>query len=212
LGRLFPSHGTDDKDACVVYVGCRENLLERYIIPNIGLDHTVHHINVDPSYPEALTEDKLPIKTIEVRQINRLLGQRYSNIGLIKEAQVITILVGTVVVNGYLELINNVKSLIERAGKKHYELLVGKLDEPKLKNISIIDLYCIVGCRETSLIDSRQFLIPVVTPHELFMALQPDAFPWQCKIITDFRLLNLSTAASVDAKEDDDSYGEDFDN
>jgi diphthamide biosynthesis enzyme Dph1/Dph2-like protein len=34
-------------------------------------------------------------------------------------------------------------------------VLVGKLNEPKLKNLAVVDLYVFVGCRETSLIDSK---------------------------------------------------------
>ena len=68
-------------------------------------------------------------------------------------------------------------------------MLVGKLNEPKLKNLAIVDLYVLVGCRETSIVDRSQFMATVVTPHELFMALMPSKFPWQCKIITDFREL-----------------------
>jgi diphthamide biosynthesis protein 2 len=74
-------------------------------------------------------------------------------------------------------------------GKKCYEVLVGKLNEPKLKNIAVVDLYVFVGCKETSLIDAKDFLMPVVTPHEALMALRADLFPWESKIITDFNEL-----------------------
>ena len=63
------------------------------------------------------------------------------------------------------------------------------MNEPKLQNIAIVDLYVLVSCRETSFIDYRDFMATVVTPHEVLMALMPSCFPWQCKIITDFRLL-----------------------
>ena len=88
-----------------------------------------------------------------------------------------------------MALINKLKEVIVRAGKKPYEMLVGKLNEPKLKNLAIVDLYVLVSCRETSLIDPREFMATVLTPHEVFMALMPSKFPWQCKVITDFRLL-----------------------
>lgn len=74
-------------------------------------------------------------------------------------------------------------------GKKCYELLVGKPNEPKLKNISIVDMYVVVGCRETSLIEPKQFMTTVVTPHEVMMALKSDMFPWEGKVITDFNEL-----------------------
>lgn len=76
--------------------------------------------------------------------------------------------------------------MILRSGKKCYEVLVGKLNEPKLKNLPTIELYVYIGCRETSLISSKEFMIPVATPHEVLLALLPELFPWQCKITTDF--------------------------
>ena len=79
--------------------------------------------------------------------------------------------------------------MIAASGKKCYEVLVGKLNEPKLKNLPSIEMYVYVGCRETSLISSREFMMPICTPHELLMALLPERFPWLSKIITDFQLL-----------------------
>ena len=88
-----------------------------------------------------------------------------------------------------MELIDKIKAVLQRANKKCYEILVGKLNEPKLKNLAIVDMYIVVGCRETSLIDSKEFMAKVITPHELFMALIPSVFPWECKVITDFRVV-----------------------
>lgn len=95
-----------------------------------------------------------------------------------EETKIIGIVVGTVVVNEYMTLINKLKQVILRAGKKPYEMLIGKLNEPKLRNLAIVDLYVLVSCRETSLIDYREFMASVVTPHEVFMALIPAIFPW----------------------------------
>lgn len=102
------------------------------------------------------------------------------------------------VVNEYLALINKLKEIILRAGKKPYEILVGKLNEPKLKNLAIVDLYCLVSCRETALVDPREFMTTVVTPHEVFMALLPNRFPWTCKVQTDFRILLREFEREVD--------------
>ena len=109
----------------------------------------------------------------------------------------IGILVGTVVVSQYTQIMSYIEQAILAAGKKCYQVLVGKLNEPKLKNLPTIDLYVYVGCRETSLIGNKEFMMPVCTPHELFLALRPDCFPWDCKILTDFQLLipTLSTMA-----------------
>jgi len=43
-------------------------------------------------------------------------------------------------------------------------------------------------------------MMPVVTPHEVLMALRSNLFPWQSKVITDFTLL-LETLASAPAKK-----------
>ena len=98
----------------------------------------------------------------------------------------IGILVGTVVVTQYTEIINYLKQVITKANKKCYEVLVGKLNEPKLKNLPTIELYVYIGCRETSLIGVKEFMMPIVTPHEVLFALLPDVFPGQGRIITDF--------------------------
>ena len=47
-------------------------------------------------------------------------------------------------------------------------------------------MYVFVSCPETSLIDFRTFNMHVATPHEFFMALLPDEFPWESRVITDF--------------------------
>ena len=58
----------------------------------------------------------------------------------------IGIVVGTVVVDKYIDLINKLKDVIRKAAKKPYEILIGKLNEPKLRNLAIVDLYVLVGC------------------------------------------------------------------
>jgi diphthamide biosynthesis enzyme Dph1/Dph2-like protein len=62
--------------------------------------------------------------------------QRYNSIEKVKaeSTQVIGILIGSVVVDNYMQLINSIKIAASKAGKKYYEVLIGKLNEPKLKN------------------------------------------------------------------------------
>mmetsp|Transcript_41837 Transcript_41837/g.40188 ORF Transcript_41837/g.40188 Transcript_41837/m.40188 type:complete len:148 (+) Transcript_41837:78-521(+) len=132
-------------------------------------------------------------------KLTKSIIQRYSLIEKIKEAEVIGILVGTVVVEGYLEIMKHLKVAILKASKKYYEVLVGKLNEPKLKNFQFVDLYVMVGCPLTSLIDPKEFLMPVVTPHELFMALEE--FPWESRVQVDFaNLLPKLAQSSQDLK------------
>ena len=51
-----------------------------------------------------------------------------------EDTQVIGILIGSVVVDNYMQLINAIKYSCAKACKKYYEVLIGKLNEPKLKN------------------------------------------------------------------------------
>eukprot|EP00347_Sterkiella_histriomuscorum_P019811 403340210 len=150
---------------------------------------------------------------ISDKQVSRQLMQRYNNIEKIREAQVIGILVGTVAVDNYMDIINNLKIQIVKQGKKYYEVLIGKLNEPKLKNFQFvnqtqlmfilfqIDLYVIVGCPETSLVPFRKFNMTVVTPHELLMALEEQNFPWESRIITDFNQI-LQQVQDLNSKFD----------
>ena len=71
-------------------------------------------------------------------QVNRLLMQRYANIERVREASIIGILIGTVVVDNYMELINTLKMALAKNAKKYYEVLIGKLNEPKLKNFQFV--------------------------------------------------------------------------
>ena len=64
--------------------------------------------------------------------------QRYNNIEKIRDAQIIGILIGTVAVDNYMDIINNIKLSIVKSGKKYYEVLIGKLNEPKLKNFQFV--------------------------------------------------------------------------
>ena len=59
---------------------------------------------------------------------------RYANIERVREAEIVGILIGTVVVDNHMLAINRLKKALHAAGKKYYEVLVGKINEPKLKN------------------------------------------------------------------------------
>lgn len=74
----------------------------------------------------------------------------------------------------YLDIIQSLKTLITARGKKPYLLAVGKPSPAKLGNFLEIDVFCIVSCPENSLLDTREFMRPVVTPYEMLIALDPE--------------------------------------
>ena len=49
---------------------------------------------------------------------------------------------------------------------------MGKLNPTKLANFLEIDVFVLVACPENSLLDTRDFLRPVVTPWEMMLAVQ----------------------------------------
>lgn len=99
------------------------------------------------------------------------MKRRYFLTEKAKDAQVIGILVATLAVSNYLNLISKLELLIKKAGKKPYVIVVGKINEAKLANFELIDMFVIVACHENTLFDSKDFFKPIITPYELFLAL-----------------------------------------
>lgn len=56
-------------------------------------------------------------------------------------------------------------------GKKSYTVVVGKINPAKLANFSEIDIWTAIACTENTLLDSKEFFRPLITPFELVQAL-----------------------------------------
>lgn len=109
--------------------------------------------------------------------------RRYYVVQQVKDAEVIGIVVGTLGVAHYLEVIEHLKQIIKKAGKKFYTFVVGKLSVPKLANfqeigkivcfhsLCYLDLFILVACPENSLIENKEFFKPIATPFEAEIAL-----------------------------------------
>lgn len=125
---------------------------------------------------------------VESISINRALMKRYYAIERAKDANVVGILVGTLGVADYLSIIEQLKETIKRAGKKSYMFAMGKLNVPKLANFLEIDIFVLIACPESSLLDSSEFFKPVVTPFEMEVACNRKR-EWSEEYVTDFRHL-----------------------
>lgn len=123
---------------------------------------------------------------VESVQINKALMKRYYAIERAKDASVVGILVGTLGVANYLTIIEQLKDIIHRAGKKSYMFAMGKINVPKLANFLEIDIYVLVACPENSLLDSSEFYRPVVSPFEMELACNKHR-EWTGEYVTDFR-------------------------
>lgn len=71
-------------------------------------------------------------------------------------------------------MIAKIRAQLAAAGKKSYTFVVGKVNAAKVANFSEIGGWVVVGCWESSLIESTEFYRPIITPFELGLALMSD--------------------------------------
>ncbi|KAN0064540.1 Diphthamide biosynthesis protein 2 [Thecaphora frezii] len=125
----------------------------------------------------------------ETGRTNRLLMKRYTHVLKARDASVVGLLVGTLGVHSYLPLLSHLRSLLtaKRSGRKVYTISVGKLNPAKLANFQEIDVFVLVACPENSLVDSKDFYKPIVTPYEMELALkaQGDDVAWTGDYVLD---------------------------
>ena len=103
------------------------------------------------------------------------LRRRYALLTSLSTASIFGILINTLSVKNYLHIVEHVKAQIAAAGKKSYTFVVGKVNAAKIANFSEVDGWVVIGCWESSLVESGDFWKPVVTPFELEIALKGDA-------------------------------------
>ena len=111
---------------------------------------------------------------VETGATNRLLMKRYTHVLKARDASVIGLLVGTLGVHSYLPLLKHLRALLtsRKSARKVYTISVGKLNPAKLANFQEIDLFVLIACPENSLVDSKEFFRPIVTPFEMELALR----------------------------------------
>ncbi|KAH8423052.1 2-(3-amino-3-carboxypropyl)histidine synthase subunit 1/2 [Aspergillus melleus] len=138
------------------------------------------------------------------------LSRRYAILTSLSTVPIFGILVNTLSVKNYLHIVDHVRERIAAAGKKSYLFVVGKLNAAKVANFSEIGGWVVIGCWESSLVDSKEFWKPVITPFELEMTLQGDAERvWTGAWQSDFQSVldkpaEDPNASSTDANADND--------
>ncbi|BFZ55349.1 Diphthamide biosynthesis protein 2 [Savitreella phatthalungensis] len=192
--KYFLPTGASLSDYTLLYIGPPSTTLTTTLMTHNSLVADLW--SFDP------TTSKLQRETAQNISIRR----RYAQVLKARDAGVIGIVVGTLGVARYLELLNSLRGLILRAGKKPYTFAMGKLNPAKMANFAEVDAFVLVACGENSLIESRDFYKPVVTPFELRLALEArssDAVLWTGSWITDFeRVLTLEKSESQVAVEE----------
>ncbi|KAF9955377.1 Diphthamide biosynthesis protein 2 [Mortierella alpina] len=176
FGRTYDlPEGDQIEDYALFYVGDESPTLS-----NIMMTHSKCEVY---SYNPEKKQGRL-----ESAQVNKALMRRYFLVQKAKDADVIGIAVGTLGVASYMTMIQHLKALIESKGKKAYTFVMGKLNVAKMANFMEIDCFVYVACPENSLIDSKEFYRPIVTPYELEIALSKSR-EWNGDYVTDFQQL-----------------------
>ncbi|CAK39703.1 uncharacterized protein An07g09370 [Aspergillus niger] len=127
------------------------------------------------------------------------LRRRYAILTSLNTAPIFGILVNTLSVKNYLHIVDHVRERIAAAGKKSYLFVVGKLNAAKVANFSEIGGWVVIGCWESSLVDSRDFWKPVITPFELELTLKGDTERvWTGAWQSDFQTVLDQSAAEAE--------------
>ncbi|KIV99357.1 diphthamide biosynthesis protein 2 [Verruconis gallopava] len=134
-----------------------------------------------------------------------LLRRRYALLTSLSTASVFGILINTLSVKNYMHVVSHVQKLISAAGKKSYTFVVGKVNPAKVANFAEIGGWVVIGCWESSLIESRDFYKPLITPFELELALMSDRTrQWNGDWRSDFDTIlgdELAASHTVQGKE-----------
>ncbi|KXT07384.1 hypothetical protein AC578_531 [Pseudocercospora eumusae] len=122
----------------------------------------------------------------------QMLRRRYALTTRLASVSIFGILINTLSVSNYMEALQHCQDLISKAGKRAYVFVVGKVNAAKIANFSEIGGWIVIGCWESSLIESKDFYRPIITPFELEVALMGDETrTWNGEWVGDFsQLLN----------------------
>ncbi|KAG9451874.1 hypothetical protein H6P81_004778 [Aristolochia fimbriata] len=127
---------------------------------------------------------------------SKIVKRRYYLVEKAKDANIVGILVGTLGVAGYLHMIHQMKDLIRAAGKKAYLLVMGRPNPAKLANFPECDIFIYVSCAQTALLDSKEFMAPVITPYEATIAFSGGSL-WMGAYKMEFRDLISSAPQQI---------------
>ncbi|KAI9852790.1 MAG: Diphthamide biosynthesis protein 2 [Vezdaea acicularis] len=166
----------------------------------LTISSRVKSIHIFPTHNTTVASRTLEVSTAMT------LRRRYALLTSLSTASIFGILINTLSVKNYLHIVDHVKAQIAAAGKKSYTFVVGKVNAAKVANFSEVGGWVVIGCWESSLIESKDFWKPIITPFELGLALQDDrSRVWTGEWKSDFNDIlrtegeNQEHALAVDA-------------
>ena len=105
--------------------------------------------------PQIYTFSPSTPLTLSSPATNVALRRRYVAVQKARDAGTVGIIVGTLGKGGYLSLITMLRKMTLERGKKPYLLALGKLNPAKVANFSECEVFCIIACPESTVIESR---------------------------------------------------------
>jgi diphthamide biosynthesis protein 2 len=197
------------RDYEVFYLGQPPTALYLTLSSRVG---TFSKYNPDPKTGQDIAQRFSPAAE---------LRRRYAIITSLSTVSIFGILINTLSVKNYLHILEHVKAQIAAAGKKSYTFVVGKINAAKVANFSEIGGWVVIGCWESSLIDSREFYKPIITPFELGVTLKGDAERlWTGEWSSDFQAIlqdekdgktNVKASEVAEASDGDGDYNSEED-
>ena len=167
------SESSSQEESRYIWIG----FPEAPALKQLQLTHsTAQWLSFDPS-TGTLTEG-LPM------EVSRLLRRRYFLVEKARQANIVGILVGTLGAAGYGNALRNLRQAAQAAGKKTYTLLMGKPSPAKLANFPEIEIFVLVADPQGQILDSKDYLAPIITPHEAMLAFTPES-EW---VASEYRL------------------------
>lgn len=133
--------------------------------------------------------------TEDIASMGRAVKRRYFLVQKAKDANIVGILVGTLGVAGYRSAIERLRTLVRGAGKRCYVMSMGRVAPAKLANFPEVDVFVLVACAQTALVDSKEYYAPVITPFEAELAFCDK--PWPGHLQLDFNSLIEGNAADT---------------
>ncbi|KAL1408870.1 Diphthamide biosynthesis protein 2 [Vanrija albida] len=109
---------------------------------------------------------------------SRLLQKRLFALHSAMAADVFGLVVGNIGLASSKPLVEELRQALKLAQKKSYTLSVGRLNPAKLANFAEIECFVLIGCAEGGVVDSKDYLRPMITPYELTLALKGSEHIW----------------------------------
>ncbi|GAQ80395.1 diphthamide synthesis DPH2 family protein [Klebsormidium nitens] len=157
-GLTWHLYGTERmSDFEIVWVGSEGPALTDVMLTHNGCQVARY----DPDTRKLLTD---------VSDNSRFLRRRYYLVERAKNAAIVGIVVGTLSSAGFRDVIKRLRHVIAAAGKKSYTFVMGKPNPAKLANFPECEVFVLVACPQTALLDSKEYLSPVITPFEAELA------------------------------------------